>query len=93
MLQMWGKTWEEAICQNCFELGYPDWHAAMHDREIEQVIATKQPMRSEVPFAGTFGRRVYDYILVPVMGGGGELTTSSRKPRFCPIPPGEVRSV
>jgi PAS domain S-box-containing protein len=73
LLQMWGRTWGEAIGRNCLELGYPDWHAAMHDREIEQVIATKQPVRGEVPFAGAFGRRIYEYILVPVIAETGEV--------------------
>ena len=73
LLKMWGKTWDEAIGRNCLELGYEPWHAEMHDREIEQVKATKRPVRGEVPFAGTFGRRIYDYILVPVLGADGEV--------------------
>ena len=70
---MWGRTWDEAIGKNCLELGYEPWHAAMHDREIEQVIATRQPVRGEVPFNGAFGRRFYDYLLVPVIGASGEV--------------------
>ena len=58
LLRMWGRTWEEAIGKNCLELGYEPWHAAMHDREIDQIIATRQPVRGEVPFNGAFGRRV-----------------------------------
>jgi PAS domain S-box-containing protein len=73
LLRMWGKSWDEAIGKNCLELGYEPWHAAMHDREIDQVVATKQPIRGEVPFTGTFGRRIYEYILVPVIGAGGEV--------------------
>ncbi|HTU67605.1 MAG TPA: ATP-binding protein [Steroidobacteraceae bacterium] len=73
LLKMWGKTWEEAIGKHCLELGYEPWHAAMHDREIEQVKATKLPLRGEVPFAGTFGRRIYDYVLVPVIGEDGSV--------------------
>ena len=73
LLRMWGRTWDEAIGRNCLELGYEPWHAAMHDREIEQVKATKQPIRGEVPFTGTFGRRIYDYIFVPVMAPDGEV--------------------
>src|SRR5947209_1981591 len=73
LLRMWGKTAEEAIGKNCLELGYEPWHAAMHDREIEQVIATKQSIRGDVPFSGTQGRRVYDYIFVPVFGVNGEV--------------------
>lgn len=73
LLQMWGKTREEAIGKTCLELGYPPWHAEMHDREIDQVIATELPIRGEVPFEGTFGRRIYDYIFVPVFGANGEV--------------------
>lgn len=71
LLKMWGKRWDEAIGKSCLELGYEPWHAAMHDREIEQVVATRQPIRGEVPFTGTFGRRIYDYIFVPVLGPDG----------------------
>jgi PAS domain S-box-containing protein len=73
LLRMWGKTWDEAIGKNCLELGYEPWHAEMHDREIEQVIATRQPVRGVVPFTGTFGRRIYDYILTPVLNEQGEV--------------------
>ncbi|WP_425613586.1 PAS domain S-box protein [Anatilimnocola sp. NA78] len=73
LLRMWGKTWDEAIGKNCLELGYETWHAAMHDREIDKVVATKQPIRGEVPFTGTFGRRIYEYIFVPVLGESGEV--------------------
>jgi PAS domain S-box-containing protein len=73
LLKMWGRTWDEAIGKTCLELGYEPWHAEMHDREIEEVKATKQPIRGEVPFTGTFGRRIYDYIFVPVIGPDGEV--------------------
>lgn len=71
LLKMWGRTWDEAIGKNCLELGYEPWHAAMHDREIEQVVATRKPIRGEVAFTGSFGRRIYDYIFVPVIGADG----------------------
>ena len=73
LLAMWGQSFEDAIGKNCLELGYEPWHAAMHDREIEEVIATRKPIRGEVPFTGTNGRRVYDYIFVPVIGPSGEV--------------------
>jgi two-component system, chemotaxis family, sensor kinase Cph1 len=73
LLAMWGKTWEEAIGKNCLELGYEAWHAAMHDREIEQVIATRKSVRGEVPFNGTNGRRIYDYIFFPVFASDGSV--------------------
>ena len=49
MRARWGLTWDEAIGKNCLELGYTAWHAAMHDREIEQVIATRQPLLRQQP--------------------------------------------
>ena len=73
LLAMWGMTWDEAIGKNCLEIGYEPWHAAMHDREIEQVVATRQPVRGDVPFNGTNGRRIYDYLLMPVIGPDGEV--------------------
>ena len=73
LLRMWGKTWDEAIGKTCLELGYEPWHAEMHNREIDQVAATRQSIRGEVPFAGTFGRRIYDYIMVPVFSEDGNV--------------------
>lgn len=73
LLTTWGRTWDEAIGKTCHELGYEAWHADMHDREIEQVIRTRQPLRGEVPFNGTFGCLDYEYIFVPVIGKNGEV--------------------
>jgi two-component system CheB/CheR fusion protein len=73
LLRMWGKAWDEAIGKNCLELGYEPWHAAMHDQEIEQVVTTRRPVRGEVPFTGTFGTRIYDYLFVPVLGADGSV--------------------
>jgi PAS domain S-box-containing protein len=73
LLRMWGKTWDEAIGKTCLELGYEPWHAEMHGREIDQVKSTRQPVRGQVPFNGSFGRRMYDYLLVPVIGTNGEV--------------------
>lgn len=73
LLKMWGKTWDESIGKTCLELGYEPWHAEMHNREVDEIAATKKPLRGQVPFAGTFGRRIYDYILVPVLDENGEV--------------------
>jgi PAS domain S-box-containing protein len=73
LLQLWGRTREDALGKTCLELGYEPWHAEMHDREIDRVIETKLPLRGEVPFTGTQGRRIYDYIFVPVLGPAGEV--------------------
>jgi PAS domain S-box-containing protein len=73
LIRMWGKGREGAIGKTFLEIGYEPWHAEMHDREIDQVRATKEPIRGEVPFTGTNGRRIYDYIFVPVIGADGEV--------------------
>jgi len=73
LLQMWGRTLDESLGKTCLELGYEPWHAQMHGREIEQVKATRAPIRGEVPFNGAFGRRIYDYIFVPILGPDGEV--------------------
>ncbi len=73
LLSMWGRSREDSLGRTCLELGYEPWHAEMHDREIDQVVATRRPIRGEVPFTGTNGRRVYDYIFVPVIGAGGDV--------------------
>lgn len=73
LLEMWGKTWDEAIGKTFLEIGYEPWHAELHNSEIDQVIRTKQPIRAEVPFNGTFGRRIYDYIFAPVFDENNEV--------------------
>ena len=73
LLGMWGRTWQGAIGKNCLELGYEPWHAEMHDRELEQVVATRKPILGEVSFNGTNGRRVYEYIFTPVIGAAGSV--------------------
>ncbi len=72
-LETWGRTWSEVIGKTCAEVGYPDWQAATHDGEIEQVVSTKQSVRGEAPFRGADGERIHDYIFVPVLGADGEV--------------------
>ena len=73
LLKVWGRTWQEASGKNCLELKYPEWEAAVHDREIEEVVETKQPIRGEVAFTGTNGRRTYEYIFMPVVSEAGQV--------------------
>lgn len=74
LLQMWGQTKEQAFGKALRELGYEDWHATMHEREIDQIVATKKPVRGIVSFPHTeLGKRIYDYLLVPVLNGKGEV--------------------
>src|SRR5690606_10731009 len=67
LLEMWDRSWEEARDESLLELGYEPWHAAMHEAEIDRVLATGRQVRSDVPFEhATVGPRIYDYIFIPV---------------------------
>ena len=74
LLTMWGKTSEETVGKNFFEIGYEPWHASMHEQEVDQVIKTKREIRGTIPFTGTHGRRIYDYIFAPVLDEQGDVT-------------------
>jgi PAS domain S-box-containing protein len=71
LLAVWGKSREEAHGKTCLELGYPEWEARLHDREIDQVVATRKPVHGEVTFDGATGRRVWEYVFSPVLGPDG----------------------
>lgn len=74
LLEMWGKTWDTAVGRGFRDHGYEEWHATMHERETDKIVATKQPIRGEVAFPhATLGRRIYDYILIPVLNEQGEV--------------------
>ena len=70
-LDIWGKEFHEAAGKNFFELGYPPEVAARHQREIEQVIQTRQPIKNETAYATRSGERQYEYIFAPVLAADG----------------------
>jgi PAS domain S-box-containing protein len=69
------KTWGVADVRGkkWMDLGYEQWHADLHDRELDEVIQTRAPIRGEIPFTGTTGKRMYDYIFAPVFDEHGEV--------------------
>lgn len=74
LLTMWGKSAQDAIGKGLRENGYEEWHALMHEREIDQIKLTKTSIRGEVAFPhAVLGRRIYDYILIPVINMHGEV--------------------
>lgn len=74
LLTMWGKTEQDSIGRGLRENGYEEWHAQMHEREIDEVVATKKGVRGTVSFPhAELGNRIYDYILVPVFDEHGEV--------------------
>lgn len=78
LLSMWGKRWDEAIGKTFLENGYEPWHAEMHEREIDQVVAAGKEIRGEVAFEHrVLGKRTYDYIYSPVFGSSGKVVSIS----------------
>lgn len=74
LLEMWGKTYDEAIGKGLEENGYEPWHAEKHRREIDEVVAERKALRGEASFPhAKLGTRIYDYILVPVINHKGEV--------------------
>ena len=74
LLSLWQKPLEEAAGKNFFELGYPPDLAARLQRQIQQVIHTREPVRDQTPFTGPTGEtRYYEYIFVPVFAENGQV--------------------
>jgi PAS domain S-box-containing protein len=74
LLSMWGLTWEQSIGKGLRENGYEEWHAQMHEQEIDIVVETRKTIRGTVSFPhAEFGRRIYDYIFSPVINEKGEV--------------------
>ncbi|MDQ6678602.1 MAG: PAS domain S-box protein [Acidobacteriota bacterium] len=74
LLSLLELTLEDALGKNFFELGYPPELAGRLQRQIRQVIGTKESLRDETPFAGPSGEtRHYEYIFVPVLSGDGRV--------------------
>ncbi len=71
LLDLWQKTYAEAIGKNFFELDYPPELATRHQQQIQQVIATRQPLKDETPYTSAFGTRAYEYIFVPLFDAEG----------------------
>jgi PAS domain S-box-containing protein len=71
LLETWGVG--DARGKSWNELGYEPAHAAIHDAEIDRVVATGEPVRGEISFKGAVhrGERLYDYLFVPVLNAQG----------------------
>ena len=73
LLTLWGKSLREAVGKNFFDLDYPPELARRLQRQIREVIDTKQPIRDETPYTSAAGTRAYEYIFVPVIGSNDEV--------------------
>jgi PAS domain S-box-containing protein len=74
LLSLWQKSYEEAHGKNFYELDYPPELAKRLQRQIQQVIDTREPVRHQTPYTGPTGEtRHYEYILVPVFSADGQV--------------------
>ncbi|MFN6566861.1 PAS domain S-box protein [Dendronalium sp. ChiSLP03b] len=71
LLNLWQKTLDEALGKNFFELDYPIGLATRLQQQIQQTIATCQPLKDETLYTSTIGTRTYEYIFVPILGING----------------------
>ncbi len=74
LLDLWGLTLDQAVGKNFFELRYPDALAAKLQRQIQQVIGTKQRLVDETEYTSPTGLTGwYQYIFSPVLGRDGSV--------------------
>ncbi|MEH1889256.1 MAG: PAS domain S-box protein [Nostoc sp.] len=71
LLDLLQKTSAEALGKNFFDLDYPTDLATRLQRQIQQVIETRQPLKDETPYTSAFGTHAYEYIFVPLLGPNG----------------------
>jgi PAS domain S-box-containing protein len=71
LLDLWGKTYDEAMGKNFHELDYPPKLASKLQRQIQQVIASRLPLKDETPYTSALGERQYEYIFVPLLRDDG----------------------
>ncbi|CAN5688678.1 hypothetical protein BH23GEM11_BH23GEM11_14410 [soil metagenome] len=74
LLEVWGRTLEDSLGKTFVEVGYDPRDAERYEREIEQVVASRQHLRGEATFPhATLGTRSYDYIFIPVLSDAGDV--------------------
>ncbi len=74
LLDLWGLKLEDALGKNFFDLKYPEGLAERLQRQIRQVIDTKQGLKDETPYTSPTGAGgYYEYIFQPVLGADGNV--------------------
>jgi PAS domain S-box-containing protein len=74
LLALWQRSLEESVGKNFYDLGYPPGLAERLQRQIQEVIDTKEVVRDETPYTGADGNLgYYEYIFVPVLAKDGSV--------------------
>ena len=71
LLDLWQKDLAGAVGKNFYDLDYPQDLAARLQRQIQEVITTRRPLKDETPYTSAFGTRGYEYIFVPLISADG----------------------
>jgi PAS domain S-box-containing protein len=72
LLDLWGLPLDQAVGRNFYDLKYPDELAAKLQRQIQQVIDTRQGLKDETPYTSPTGAGgFYEYIFSPVFAADG----------------------
>jgi PAS domain S-box-containing protein len=74
LLDLWGKTSQEALGKNFLDLQYPAELAARLQKQIQQVFTTGEKVADETPYVSATGAMGYfEYIFTPVIGAAGKV--------------------
>jgi PAS domain S-box-containing protein len=73
LLGLVGLPPDQALGREFADLGGSFGDLDLLDREIDRVIQDQQPIRGEVTFEKGGDRRIYDYILAPILSADGEV--------------------
>ena len=74
LLNLWGLTLEQVVGKDFFDLGYPDELAAKHQRQLQEVIESKQSITDETPYTSPSGLTgYYEYIFSPAFAADGRV--------------------
>ncbi len=71
LMDLLQKQPAEMAGRNFHDLDYPPELAARLQRQIRQVIDTRERVRDETPYTAHIGERQYEYIFAPVLGTDG----------------------
>lgn len=73
LLKLWGLSAEEAIGKNFHQLDYTKELATKLQRQIQEVVDTREPLQDETPYTSRIGERMYEYLFFPLFGEAGKV--------------------
>ncbi len=69
LLLLYERSLSEVVGRNFFQLDFPKDLAERLQRQVQQVIDTREPLRDQTPYTSPSGEtRQYEYIFTPVLG-------------------------